>query len=59
MLDYMNTIDAKFYLAYNTEGYKDKILTMYPKLKELQELKTKYDPDEQFSNRFWQGLKSD
>lgn len=58
MLDYMNTIDAKFYLAYNTEGYEDKILTMYPKLKDLQTIKTKYDTDGIFRNRFWDNLKT-
>jgi D-arabinono-1,4-lactone oxidase len=58
MLDYMNTIDAKFYLAYNTEGYNNQILTMYPKLRELQTLKTKYDPEEVFKNKFWDNLKN-
>jgi decaprenylphospho-beta-D-ribofuranose 2-oxidase len=58
MLDYMNTIDAKFYLAYNTEGYNNQILTMYPKLRELQALKNKYDPDGIFMNRFWDNLKT-
>jgi decaprenylphospho-beta-D-ribofuranose 2-oxidase len=58
MLDYMNTIDAKFYLAYNTEGHNDKILTMYPKLKDLQVLKTRNDPGEVFKNKFWDKLKT-
>jgi decaprenylphospho-beta-D-ribofuranose 2-oxidase len=52
MLDYLNTIEGKFYLAYNTEGYTDKIMQMYPKLKDLLVLKQKYDPENIFDNNF-------
>jgi collagenase-like PrtC family protease len=54
MMDYLNEIDGKFYLAYNIEGHTDKIKTMYPDLSKLFELKSKYDSDNMFDNKFFQ-----
>lgn len=56
IMDYLNDIEGKFYLAYGIEGYSQKILTMYPKLNQLFDLKTKYDPDGMFDNKFFQGF---
>jgi decaprenylphospho-beta-D-ribofuranose 2-oxidase len=53
MMDYLNEIDGKFYLAYNIEGHTDKIKTMYPDLTKLFELKSKYDSDNMFDNKFF------
>jgi decaprenylphospho-beta-D-ribofuranose 2-oxidase len=52
MLDYMNTIDAKYYLAYNFMDYNEKIITMYPNIKELLNRKAKYDPQAIFWNQW-------
>jgi hypothetical protein len=54
MMDYLNEIDGKFYLAYNIEGHVDKVRAMYPKLSELLSFKLKYDPDGVFDNKFFQ-----
>jgi decaprenylphospho-beta-D-ribofuranose 2-oxidase len=53
MLDYLNLNQGKFYLAYNTEGFSNKIIQMYPELKELLLLKQKYDPQNMFQNKFF------
>ncbi len=52
MLDYMNTIGAKYYLAYDTMDYNDKILQMYPGIKQLLENKKAYDPNDIFWNKW-------
>jgi decaprenylphospho-beta-D-ribofuranose 2-oxidase len=57
IIDYLSQIDGKFYLAYGMEGYSDKILKMYPKLTELITLKSKYDPENMFDNKFFQQLR--
>jgi decaprenylphospho-beta-D-ribofuranose 2-oxidase len=56
VLDYMNTIDAKYYLAYSFMDYNDKILNMYPSIKELLNRKTKYDPQNIFWNKWIEKL---
>jgi decaprenylphospho-beta-D-ribofuranose 2-oxidase len=58
IIDYLNTIDGKFYLAYGMEGYTDKILKMYPKLTDLIALKSKYDPETMFDNKFFQQFRN-
>jgi decaprenylphospho-beta-D-ribofuranose 2-oxidase len=57
MIDYLLQIDGKYYLAYNTQGHTQKIQKMYPKLKNLIELKSKYDPENMFDNKFLQLLR--
>lgn len=53
MMDYLNTIDAKFYLAYRGYYTRSQIHQMYPKLADLFRLKPQYDPGEMFSNRWY------
>lgn len=58
MLDYLNQIEGKFYLAYATEGFENKILQMYPKLTQLLVEKQKYDPNNIFYNKFFEKLQN-
>ena len=58
MLDYLNQIEGKFYLAYATEGFEKKILQMYPKLTQLLVEKQKYDPNNIFYNKFFEKLQN-
>jgi FAD/FMN-containing dehydrogenase len=53
MMDYLNKIDGKFYLAYRGYYTKAQIHQMYPQLATLFRLKKQYDPTELFSNRWY------
>jgi len=54
MMDYLLSIDAKFYLAYRGYYTKDQLYAMYPKLQELFALKRQLDRDEIFSNKWYE-----
>ncbi len=53
MMDYLQTIDGKFYLAYRGYYSRSQIHTMYPQLATLFQLKQKYDPTEIFMNKWY------
>ncbi len=53
MIDYLLTIDGKYYLAYDFFDNQDKILKMYPNIEKLLETKKIYDPELIFKNRFY------
>jgi FAD/FMN-containing dehydrogenase len=53
MMDYLQTIDGKFYLAYRGYYSRSQIHRMYPQLKTLFQLKQTYDPTELFSNQWY------
>ncbi len=53
MMDYLQTIDGKFYLAYRGYYSRSQIHQMYPQLKTLFQLKQTYDPTELFSNKWY------
>jgi decaprenylphospho-beta-D-ribofuranose 2-oxidase len=54
MMDYLNKIDGKFYLAYRGYYTRSQIHQMYPKLANLFRLKQQYDPTEVFFNQWYQ-----
>jgi decaprenylphospho-beta-D-ribofuranose 2-oxidase len=53
MMDYLNSIDGKFYLAYRGYYSRSQIHLMYPQLEILFRLKQRYDPAELFSNNWY------
>jgi FAD/FMN-containing dehydrogenase len=53
MMDYLQTIDGKFYLAYRGYYSRSQIHQMYPQLQALFQLKQKYDPTELFTNKWY------
>jgi decaprenylphospho-beta-D-ribofuranose 2-oxidase len=57
MMDYLNSIDGKFYLAYRGYYSRSQIHQMYPQLAELFRLKQQYDPTELFSNKWFQAFR--
>jgi decaprenylphospho-beta-D-ribofuranose 2-oxidase len=57
MMDYLNQIDAKFYLAYRGYYTRSQIQLMYPQLADLFLLKRKYDPTELFSNKWYESFR--
>ncbi len=57
MMDYLDTIDGKFYLAYRGYYSRSQIHRMYPQLETLFQLKQQYDPTELFTNRWYLDVK--
>ncbi|MGI0490968.1 FAD-binding oxidoreductase [Alkalinema pantanalense CENA528] len=57
LMDYLNTIDAKFYLAYRGYYMRSQIHQMYPNLATLFQLKRQYDPTEVFSNKWYEAFR--
>ncbi len=57
LMDYLNQIDAKFYLAYRGYYTRSQIHRMYPQLADLFRLKHKYDPTELFSNNWYESFR--
>jgi decaprenylphospho-beta-D-ribofuranose 2-oxidase len=57
MMDYLNRIEGKFYLAYRGYYTRSQIHQMYPQLTELFRLKQQYDPTELFSNKWYQAFR--
>lgn len=57
MMDYLNKIDGKFYLAYRGYYTRSQIHHMYPKLVDLFRLKQKYDTIEVFSNKWYEAFR--
>jgi decaprenylphospho-beta-D-ribofuranose 2-oxidase len=53
MMDYLDTIDGKFYLAYRGYYSRSQIHRMYPQLATLFQLKQTYDPTELFTNKWY------
>jgi FAD/FMN-containing dehydrogenase len=54
IMDYLNSIDGKFYLAYRGYYARSQIHQMYPQLADLFRLKQQYDPTELFFNRWYE-----
>jgi decaprenylphospho-beta-D-ribofuranose 2-oxidase len=57
MMDYLDKIDGKFYLAYRGYYTRSQIHRMYPKLADLFRIKHKYDPTEVFSNKWYEAFR--
>jgi FAD/FMN-containing dehydrogenase len=57
MMDYLEAIDGKFYLAYRGYYGRSQIHRMYPQLKMLFQLKQIYDPTELFTNRWYLAMR--
>jgi decaprenylphospho-beta-D-ribofuranose 2-oxidase len=53
MMDYLQTIDGKFYLAYRGYYTRSQIHRMYPQLQTLFQLKQQFDPTELFTNQWY------
>jgi FAD/FMN-containing dehydrogenase len=53
MMDYLNPIDGKFYLAYRGYYSRSQIHRMYPQLKPLFQLKQQFDPTDLFTNQWY------
>jgi decaprenylphospho-beta-D-ribofuranose 2-oxidase len=57
IMDYLQTIDGKFYLAYRGYYSRSQIHRMYPQLQTLFQLKQKYDPTELFTNQWYLAMR--
>jgi FAD/FMN-containing dehydrogenase len=57
LMDYLNQIDAKFYLAYRGYYTRSQIHRMYPQLADLFRLKLKYDPTKVFLNKWYEAFR--
>jgi FAD/FMN-containing dehydrogenase len=57
MMDYLQTIEGKFYLAYRGYYNRSQIYQMYPQLKTLFQLKQIYDPTELFNNKWYLSMR--
>lgn len=53
MMDYLNPINGKFYLAYRGYYSRSQIHRMYPQLKLLFQLKQQFDPTDLFTNQWY------
>lgn len=57
LMENLNQINAKFYLAYKGYYTREQLYRMYPQLHQLFALKRKYDPQALFSNRWYEELR--
>jgi decaprenylphospho-beta-D-ribofuranose 2-oxidase len=57
LMDDLNQINAKFYLAYRGYYTRAQLYQMYPQLQQLFALKQNYDPQMLFSNRWYEEFK--
>jgi decaprenylphospho-beta-D-ribofuranose 2-oxidase len=53
MMDYLQTIDGKFYLTDRGYYTRSQIRRMYPQLQTLFQFKQKHDPTELFTNQWY------
>jgi FAD/FMN-containing dehydrogenase len=57
LMEKLNQINAKFYLAYKGYYTKEQLYQMYPNLNQLFALKRKYDPQMLFNNQWYEEFK--
>jgi decaprenylphospho-beta-D-ribofuranose 2-oxidase len=54
LVEYLISINARYYLCYGSYYTQSQLITMYPEIRTLFALKTHYDPDTLFTNEWYE-----
>ena len=54
LVEYLISIKARYYLCYGSYYTQSQLITMYPEVRTLFALKTQYDPDMLFTNKWYE-----